>query len=138
MRWCTGYDDTALEAKLYPVLIDDKSRSLAPDWSLVAHELKKKGVTRLLLWQEYTDQYPSGMSYSAYCEGLNRWLNQTKISMRQSHTGGEKLFVDFAGKTIGVCDPFNGTVRQAQIFVALWGASNFTYVEAVWSQDLPS
>jgi transposase len=69
------------------------------------------------------------MSYSAYCEGLNRWLNQTKISMRQNHTGGGKLFVDFAGKTIGVYDPFNGTVRQAQIFVAVWGASNFTYVE---------
>lgn len=129
-------DDTGLEARLYPR--DAPSPTKTPDWSLVSLELRKKGVTRQLLWQEYFEQNPCGLSYSRYCELFSEYLKKARLSMRQQHIAGEKLFVDFAGSTIPVWDPQSGVQRQAQIFVAVWGASNYTYTEAVWSQDLAS
>lgn len=133
-----GLDDAELEARLYPRPTLFEAKGPTPDWALVSLELKRKGVTRRLLWQEYIEQNADGLGYSRYCELFYDWLKKSRLSMRQHHVAGEKLFVDFAGATIPIYDPKTGQARTAQIFVAAWGASNYTYAEAVWSQDLPS
>ena len=75
--------------------------------------------------------------YSAFCEHYRRWRQQLTTSMRQTHTPGERLFIDYAGQTVGVTDGSTGEIRNAQVFVAVLGASNYTYIEATWSQQLP-
>ena len=109
-----------------------------PDWNAVSKELRFKGVTKHLLWEEYTQQHPNrSYSYSQYCHHFAEWLKAQKRSMRQIHKAGEKLFVDYAGKTMPVVCQSTGEVRFAQIFVAVMGASNHTFCEATWSQSLP-
>jgi len=131
-------DDAELEARLYPRTAPFEAKGPTPDWALVSLELKRKGMTRQLLWQEYIEQNAGGLGYSRYCELFYIWQKKSRLSMRQHHIAGEKLFVDFAGATIPVYDPKTGQARAAQIFVAAWGASNYTYAAATWSQDLPS
>jgi transposase len=77
-----------------------------------------------------------GYSYSRFCERYGAWKGQLDVVMRQSHRAGEKLFVDDAGQTVEVVDPTSGEIREAQIFVAVLGASNYTSAEATWSQGL--
>ncbi len=106
-----------------------------PDFSDIHTELKKKGVTRFLLWQEYREQYPEdGYSYAQFCHRYLEWRDQQQRSMRQTHRAGEKLFIDYCGPTIGIVNPDTGEVRQAQIFVAVLGASNYTFACATWTQ----
>jgi len=101
-------------------------------------ELKRKGVTKHLLWEEYTQQYPNrSYSYPQYCFLYKKWLSRQKRSMRQTHKVGEKLFVDYAGQTMPIVCHTTGEVQFAQIFVAVLGASNYTFAEATWSQGLP-
>lgn len=108
-----------------------------PDFALIHQELKRKGVTRYLLWEEYAGQNPdSHYSYTRFTELYQDWQRKLRVTMRQTHRAGEKLFVDYAGPTIDVIDPETGEVRTAQIFVAVLGASSFTYAEATWSQSL--
>ena len=107
------------------------------DWSQVHTELKRKGVTLSLLWEEYRQREPRGYRYSRYCELYGQWRGRTDLSMRQVHRAGEKLFVDYSGATVPVIDAETGEARQAEVFVAVWGASSFTYAEATWSQSLP-
>lgn len=132
-----GLDDVELESRLYPREVILGGKGATPDWALASLELRRKGVTRQLLWQEYIEQNPGGLSYSRYCELYYVWVKKARLSMRQEHKAGEKLFVDFAGTTIAVYDAKTGLARPSQIFVATWGASNCTYAEATWSQDLP-
>jgi transposase len=95
-------------------------------------------MTKNLLWQEYTQQYPNRCySYSQYCDRYLHWLKKQKRSMRQQHKAGEKLFVDYAGKTMPIVWQATGEIRFAEIFVAVMGASNYTFCEATWSQKLP-
>jgi transposase len=108
-----------------------------PDWAHVHAEMKRRGVTLALLWQEYRGDHPQGFAYSWYCESYGGWKKRISPTMRQTHVAGEKLFVDWAGDTIGVIDPATGEERRARIFVAALGASNFTYAEARWSETLP-
>ena len=108
-----------------------------PDMDEVHKELRKKGVTLQLLWQEYKERFPEGYQYTQFCEHFNRWEKTLNLSMRQEHRAGEKMFLDFAGKTIPVINPSTGEVTDAQIFVAVLGASNYTYAEALPSQNLP-
>ena len=131
-------DDAELEARLFPKSSLFVAKGPTPDWNLVSLELRRKGLTRQLLWQEYIERNPAGLGYSRYCELYIEWLRKSRLSMRQIHKAGEKLFVDFAGQTVPVYDLRTGAARHAQIFVATWGASSYTYAEAVWSQDLPS
>lgn len=132
-------DDASLEARLFPRVVNTVATLLTlPDWAEIHLELKKKGVTRMLLWHEYMAKYPQGLGYSQFCEYYRQWNDSLKLSMRQHHRAGEKLFVDYAGKTVPIFDPATGEVRNAQIFVAVWGASSFTYADASFSQDLPS
>ncbi len=124
--------------RLYPREAKLVSTAPTPDWSLVHAELHRPGVTRQLLWQEYVERAPEGLGYSRYCELYADWAGRSRLSMRQIHRAGEKLFVDFAGTKVAVYNPKTGERRDAEIFVATWGASNYTYAEAVWSQDLPT
>ena len=95
-------------------------------------------MTKLLLWEEYSQQYPNrSYSYAQYCFLYQDWLKKQKRSMRQIHKAGEKLFVDYAGKTVPIVRNGPGDVRNAQIFVAVLGASNQTFCEATWTQGLP-
>jgi transposase len=132
-------DDSQLARLFYPDA-DTRvsSRYQIPDWSAIHQELKRRGMTKQLLWEEYTQHYPNRCySYSQFCERYSQWLKRQKRSMRQTHRGGEKCFVDYAGQTVPVIYADTGEIRQAQIFVAVLGASNYTYAEATWSQALP-
>lgn len=130
--------DTLLEAKLFPPkpALPDAQRPV-PDWVLIHQELRKKGVTLFLLWQEHKSIHPDGFRYSWFCNHYRAWAGRLDAVMRQEHLAGEKCFVDYAGHTMPVTDRNTGEIRQAQIFVGVMGASNYTYCEATWSQSLP-
>ncbi len=132
-----GLHDAQLEARLYPPVPKGKAdeRPL-PNWSEVHRELKGKGVTLLLLWQEYKATHPQGLQYSQFCDRYRYFTSKLDLVMRQHHRAGEKLFIDYAGQTVEVVDRTTGEIRAAQIFVATLGASNYTYAEATWSQGL--
>ncbi len=109
----------------------------SPDFALVHQELMRKGVTRLLLWQEYAASHErAAYGYSQFCELYRRWRLQHSSVMRQVHRAGEKLFVDYCGPTVEIVNAATGEVRTAQIFVAVMGASNYTFAEATWTQSL--
>lgn len=133
-----GLSDEELDLRLYPPVqrVPELERP-AVDWAAVHTELKRKGVTLQLLWQEYQEAQPRGYRYSRFCELYRQWCRRSDLSMRQVHRAGEKVFVDYCGMTVPVVDPSSWQERQAQIFVAVWGASNYTYAEATWSQTLP-
>jgi transposase len=132
-------DDQALALLFYPASDAKPSSKLEqPVWPEIHRELKKKGVTKQLLWEEYSQQVPNRCySYSQFCARYADWLNKQKRSMRQTHRAGEKLFIDYAGPTVPVVSATTGEIRPASIFVAVLGASNYTYAEATWSQSLP-
>jgi transposase len=119
--------DEELEHRLYPppALVPAAERPEV-DWAGVHSELKRKGVTLRLLWEEYREREPRGYGYSRYCELYGRWRGRADLSMRQVHRAGEKLFVDYSGATVPVVDASTREVREAQVFVAVWGASNYT------------
>lgn len=129
-------DEATLHARLYrhEGLV---SRPPPPDFAKLQAELKRPGVTRLLLWQEYKAAHPDGWQYSVFCDRYRRWLSTQDIVLRQHYQPGDKCFVDYAGQTVGVIDHATGEVREAQIFVAVLGASSYTYAEATWTQSLP-
>jgi transposase len=107
-----------------------------PNWAWVHRELRPN-LTLALLWEEYRAGAPDGFGYSWFCDLYRGWAGRLKPTMRQTHVAGEKLFVDYAGGTGEVVDGRTGEIAPVQIFVAVLGASNFTYAEAVWSQKLP-
>jgi len=109
----------------------------APDYAYLHTELKRKGVTLTLLWEEYFSEHQQGYRYSQFCELYRQWARKLKLSMRQIHKAGEKLFVDYAGQTLPIVNPHTGEISEAQIFVAVLGASNYTFAEATLSQNLP-
>lgn len=129
-------DDAALEARLYPPkpVVSDVP---LPDFADIARELARPGVTRKLLWQEYKATQPEGLQYSAFCDRLRRFRAQVSPVMRFEHRAGEKCFVDYAGQTTGIVDRQTGEIRDAQIFVAVLGCSNYTFAEASLTQSLP-
>lgn len=130
-------DEPSLERLLFPPSEPSSVQRPAPDWLRVHNELRGKGVTLELLWQEYKAGQEDGFQYSAFCDHYRRWRQRLSLSMRQTYTPGEKLFIDYAGQTVAVTDGATGEIKQAQIFVAVLGASNYTYIEATWSQQLP-
>lgn len=132
-----GQDDETLERLLLPPR-EPVTGKAEPDYFRIHTELKRKGVTMQLLWAEYTATYgTAAYQYSRFCDLYRRWRQQQKRSMRQQHRAGEKLFIDYCGPTVDVVDGTTGEVRAAQIFVAVLGASNYTYAEATWTQGLP-
>jgi transposase len=131
--------DAVLEAQLFTTVGTKQGhrRRSEPDWAAVHRELKRKHVTLQILWDEYIEQNPDGYRYSRFCELYRGWASRISVTMRQTHAGGDKLFVDYAGDTVPVIiDRLTGKIRPAQLFVAVMGASNFTYAEASWTQAL--
>jgi transposase len=128
-------DDDALEARLYGTTAAERRRPL-PDPVFLHTERKRPGVTLELLHQEYLERHPDGYRYTQFCEHYRRWLKARRISMRQVHYAGEKLFVDYAGKKPSVTDPATGEIREVELFVAVLGASNFTFAEATATQQI--
>jgi len=134
-----GVTDADLERQLYQPQGGEIRHGLAqPDWPAVHRALRRKNVTLSLIWEEYRAVHPdAGYGYSRFCELYRRWEGRLSPTMRQHHIAGEKAFVDYAGDTLDVIDPQTGEVREAQLFVAVLGASNYTYAEASWTQTLP-
>lgn len=129
-------DDQQLERRLFPnQLPSTQAGFVEPDYAHIHAELKHKGVTKMLLWEEYKHVHgDSGYQYSQFCQRYRDWVGTLKRSMRQIHKAGEKLFIDYAGQTIPIVNPDTGEISAAQIFIATWGASNYTYAEATRSQ----
>jgi transposase len=131
-------DETSLERRLFATTSNTPApRCPPPDWPQVHRELRRKGVTLFLLWQEYKTATPEGVQYSQFCAAYRQWVGKLDLVMRQHHRAGEKLFIDYAGQTLPVVNRLTGEVHEVAIFIAVLGASNYTYVEATWSQSLP-
>jgi transposase len=129
--------DAELERRLFVRAgFHDGATRPVPDWGKVHEELKRRGVTLMILWEEHRADCPDGHGYSQFCELYGRWRKRLSPIMRQVHVAGDKLFVDWAGDTIPVIDPA-GEVHAAHLFVAALGASSYTYAEARWSETLP-
>lgn len=129
-----GLTDEALEQRLYgPKLAGAVGRPL-PDPAWIHTELHRTGVTLELLHLEYLQDHPAGYRYSAFCRHYRAWLGRQRLSMRQVHKAGDKLFVDYSGKRPEIVDPLTGAVRPVELFVAALGASNYTYAEATETQ----
>jgi transposase len=127
--------DQELQARLYKPPVARQSRHLEPDCAHIHRELRRPGVTLQLLWEEYQQQHGGqAYKYSAFCEKYQAWSRRLKRSMRQTHAAGDKLFVDYAGHTVPIVDASTGEITQAQIFVAVLGASNYTYACATAGQ----
>ena len=133
--------EPALEAALFPA--DPKPRLILtrtlPDFAYVHKELQvHKHTTLQLLWEEYQQTHADGYRYSQFCHHYRQWKRQRDVVMRQEHRPGEKLFVDWAGDQIAIQDPHSGGIRKVSLFVAVLGASNYTYAEATEDQTLPN
>jgi transposase len=111
------------------------SDKVVPDWEQVRKELKRKNVTLRLLWTEYKEKHAQGYQYSQFTELYRRWQKKQKPVKRNEHKAGDKMFVDYTGQKVAVYDAETGEVNDAEIFVAVLGASNYTYAEAQWGQD---
>jgi len=130
-------DEDGLYRLLFPErVVDAAPTKLLPDWEQVRKELKKRNVTLRLLWSEYREGRADGYGYSQYCDLYRRYVKKLDPPMRQNHKAGEKLFVDYAGDTIPITQSETGEVSQAQVFVAVQGASSYTYAEAQSSQQM--
>ncbi len=133
-----GLDESGLENQLFPPRATLAPDRPAPNWATIHDELRSnKHVTLQLLWQEYKQSNRDGYSYSRFCELYQQWSGKLDLVLRQEHRAGEKLFVDYAGATVPIVDSKTGTAQDASIFVAVLGASSYTFAEATWSQKLP-
>jgi len=130
--------DAELERRLFtPAGFHDGSTKPVPDWTKVHQELKRRGVTLMILWEEHRAEHVEGHGYSRFCELYGEWRRRLAPTMRQTHVAGDKLFVDWAGDTVPIIDAMTGEVHEAHLFVAALGASSYTYAEARWSETLP-
>ena len=126
--------DDDLASRLYPG--QQPGPRPQPNFAYITHELRRPKVTLTLLWDEYRQQHPNGYGRSQFHDLYRQYAATLDPRMRLTHKAGEKLFVDYAGMTIAVIDPETGEVREANVFVATLGASDYTYVEATWTQSL--
>jgi transposase len=130
--------DAELERRLFaPAGFHEGSAKPLPDWTKVHEELRRRGVTLMILWEEHRAEHVDGHGYSRFCELYGEWRRRLSPTMRQTHVAGDKLFVDWAGDTVPVIDAMTGEVHRAHLFVAVLGASSYTYAEARWSETLP-
>ena len=131
--------DAALEERLYARAGQPPGfrRRPEPDWAALACELKRPGVNLMVLWEEYREVRPDGYGYSRFCDLFREFERRLSPTMRQHHVAGDKVFVDYSGKKLGIVNRDTGEVRDAELFVAVLGASSYTFAEACWSQALP-
>jgi transposase len=137
-----GEDDAGIEGQLFA---DRRGRPKAnqprptPDFVEIHNELQShKHLTLQLVWEEYKQTHSDGYQYSQFCDLYRRWTGKLDLVLRQSHRAGEKLFVDYAGQRVPVVDTQTGEVSEASIFVAVMGASSYTYADATMKADLES
>lgn len=130
-------DDSAFALRLGTARAAVTTGKVVPDWDHFETELKTRDVTVELLWQEYREYAPNGLSYPHLTRLFKRWKATQRMSMRQIYRAGDKLFVDFCGRTMPITDPDTGVVTRAQVFVAVLGASGAFFVWAVPSQQVP-
>ncbi len=109
-----------------------------PQWSKIHHELRRKGVTLHLLWQEYRQDHPQGYGYSRFCELYQRWEKTIDPVLRQHHEPGEKMFVDWAGHKVPIYNSREGGIDEASLFIAVLGASNNTFVKGFANEQTPA
>lgn len=133
----TALTDDQLEETLWGPRLPLTAARTLPDPVHLHTELRGKGVTLELLHLEYLGAHPDGLRYSAFCAHYRRWVALQRRSMRQVHKAGEKLFVDYAGQRPHLLDPKTGELIPVELFVAVLGASNYTYAEATLTQRLP-
>lgn len=126
-----------LEARLYGPTRPAGEERPRPDPVWIHLERRRPGVTLRLLHLEYLEQHPNGYGYTTFCNVYRDWLSKHRLSMRQVHHGGEKLFVDYSGKKPSIIAPATGEVIEVELFVAVLGASNYTYAEATRTQTSP-
>jgi transposase len=136
-------DEADLEARLFhagELRGEPRAGRPEPSWVQVHREIKSRGhhVTLQLLWMEYREQHPDGWGYTQFCVHFREWLGRQDPVMRLPHVAGEKMYVDFCGDTAAVIEASSGEVWQAQVFVAVLGASGYLYAEAVRGQDSQS
>ena len=129
--------DSEIYQRLFPTVQKQRGK-IKPDFAKMNCELKKKHLTRQLLWEEYKQAHPEGMGYSQFCYHFKQWQKKLHISMRQNHKAGEKLFIDYSGLKVEITDRNSGEKRKVDIFVATLGASGYTYAEATENQKLES
>lgn len=130
-------DDAALERKLFRQMGRPPRDTTEPDWQLISREMKRKGVTLLLLWQEYREAHPDGFGYTWFCDKFGTHGKRANPTYRHRHSAGAEMQTDYAGQTIPLVDPETGEVRDAQLFVAVLGASSYTFAVASLHQRLP-
>lgn len=126
--------DEELEARLYRPPVPRCARQLEPDYAHIHQELKRPGVTLQLLWEEYARGNALAYKYTSFCVKYRQWRQALALSMRQTHVAGERLFIDYAGQTVPIIDAASGEITPAQIFVAVLGASNYTFACATLRQ----
>lgn len=131
--------DDALEHRLFirAGVKQGQRRRHEPNWAELAIELKKPGVTLLILWEEYRGAHPDGYGYSRFCELFRGFEQRLSPTMRQEHAAGDKVFVDYSGKRVPIVDRKTGEIREAELFLGVLGASSYTFAEATWTQTLP-
>jgi transposase len=137
LTWPLANDlsDDALERLLYPPASPPSQQRPTPQWSQVHREMRRKGVTLMLLWQEYRESHPDGYGYTQFCVHYRTFEKRLHPTMRFNHRFGERMFVDYAGMTVKLWKN-NAVVGRAEIFVAVLGGSSLTYAEAAPSQEL--
>jgi len=140
LRWPLppDLDDGTLEIRCYPPPDRTTTARPTPEWSELHAELRRPGVTLQLLWQEYKAAHPAGYQYSQFCVHYRAWAARLDVCLRQEHRAGEKLFVDYAGQPAYLTDPATGARTAVPLFVAVLGASSYTYAEASLAADLPA
>lgn len=130
-----GFTEAELESRLYPPVISMARGKVPPDWEYIQRELKKKSVTKMLLWLEYKQTNPDGLQYSQFCAHYSDWAKTTDVVFHNHHAAGEKVFIDYAGQTIPIWSVTKGDFREAQIFLGVLGASSYNFAEATWTQS---
>jgi len=143
LRWleASTLTDTRIEERLFPAKpVPSSVKRPEPDYEYIYNELRKYrkfNLTLIQLWLEYKGEHPDGYQYSQFCDGYRRWKGRLDYYMRQEHRYGEKAFIDYSDG-LSIVDPATGELTLTQLFLAVWGASNYTYAEATLSQSLPN
>lgn len=109
-------------------------QSLQRMFPYIEKELKRTGVTRWILWGEYKEKHTDGYSYSQFCEHLQRWMETRSATMHFDHDPGDQMYIDYAGKKLQIVDPSTGELTDVEVYVAVLGYSQLTYLQAVASQ----
>jgi len=131
--------DTQIDQRLFPQPMPSSIKRPEPDYEYIYNELRKYrkfNLTLIQVWLEYKDEHPDGYQYSQFCDGYRRWKGRLDYYMRQEHRYGEKVFIDYSDG-LSIVDPATSELILTQLFLAVWGASNYTYAEATLSQTLP-